>query len=156
MTTDSEADGESSVTPQCLCRAGSLGVRAQLYLTLCHPPGSSVYGDSPGKNTGVGCHPLLQGIFPTQKSNPSFLCLLHCTWILYPLSYLESPISSLVANIPHGVLSCSNVLIQNSGCSQHFIKISCAPCLMAQGYLFLYISDMEKCVFCLHMFSLLS
>ena len=32
----------------------------------CSPPGSSVHGDSPGKNTGVGCHLLLQGIFPTQ------------------------------------------------------------------------------------------
>ena len=43
--------------------------------TLCDPmdyslPGSSVLGDSPGKNTGVGCHALLQGIFPTQGSNP--------------------------------------------------------------------------------------
>ena len=36
--------------------------------------------DSPGKNTGVGCHALLQGIFPTQGSNPRAL---HCTWILY-------------------------------------------------------------------------
>ena len=34
----------------------------------CSPPGSSVHGDSPGKNTGVGCHALLQGIFPTQVS----------------------------------------------------------------------------------------
>ena len=33
------------------------------------PPGSSVYGVSLGKNTGVGCH-ALQGIFPTQGSNP--------------------------------------------------------------------------------------
>ena len=33
--------------------------------------------DSPGKNTGVGCHTLLQGIFPTQESNPYLLCLLH-------------------------------------------------------------------------------
>ena len=41
----------------------------------CSPPGSSVHGDSPGKNTGVGCHALLQGIFPTQESNPG---LLHC------------------------------------------------------------------------------
>ena len=32
--------------------------------------------DSPGKNTGVGCHFLLQGIFPTQGSNPGLLCLL--------------------------------------------------------------------------------
>ena len=48
---------------------------AQLCLLLCEPvdcspPGSSVHGDSPGKNTGVGCHALLQGIFPTQGSNP--------------------------------------------------------------------------------------
>ena len=41
------------------------------------PPGSSVRGDSPGKRTGVGCHALLQGIFPTQGSNPHFLHLLH-------------------------------------------------------------------------------
>ena len=32
--------------------------------------------DSPGKNTGVGCHVLLQGTFPTQGLNPCFLCLL--------------------------------------------------------------------------------
>ena len=41
----------------------------------CSLPGSSVHGDSPGKNTGVGCHSLLQGIFPTQGSNPG---LPHC------------------------------------------------------------------------------
>ena len=35
----------------------------------CRPPGSSVHEDSPGKNTGVGCHALLQGIFLTQGSN---------------------------------------------------------------------------------------
>ena len=55
---------------------------AQSYLTLCDPldcspPGCSVHGDSPGKNTEVGCHFFLQGIFPTQGSNPHFLCLLH-------------------------------------------------------------------------------
>ena len=33
-----------------------------------NPPGSSVHGKSLGKNTGVGCHALLQGIFPTQES----------------------------------------------------------------------------------------
>ena len=36
----------------------------------CNLSGSSVHGDSPGKNTGVGSHTLLQGIFPTQGSNP--------------------------------------------------------------------------------------
>ena len=64
-----------------------------MYLTLCNPvdcspPDSSVHGDSPGKNTGVGCHALLQGIFPTQGSNPG---LLHCRWILYQLSHKGSP-----------------------------------------------------------------
>jgi len=47
------------------------------------PPGSSVHGDSPGKNTGVGCHALLKVIFPTQELNPSLLCLLHCRRVLY-------------------------------------------------------------------------
>ena len=40
--------------------------------------------DSPGKNSGVGSHSLLQGIFPTQGSNPS---LLHCRQIFYHLGY---------------------------------------------------------------------
>ena len=38
--------------------------------------------------TGVGCHALLQGIFPTQGLNPG---LLHCRWILYHLSHQGSP-----------------------------------------------------------------
>ena len=38
-------------------------------------PGSSVHGDSPGKNIGVGCHALLQGLFPTQGLNPGLLHL---------------------------------------------------------------------------------
>ena len=57
----------------------------------CSPPGSSVHGDSPGKNTGVGCHALLQGIFLTQGSNPCLLCLMHCRQILYLLSHWRSP-----------------------------------------------------------------
>ena len=66
---------------------------AQSCLTLCDPmdyspPVSSVHGDSPGKNTGMGCHALLQGIFPTQGLNPG---LLHCRWTLYRLSHQGSP-----------------------------------------------------------------
>ena len=65
----------------------------QLCPTLCNPmncspPGSSVHEDSPGKNTGVGCHALLQGIVPTQRSNP---VLPHFRWILYLLSHQGSP-----------------------------------------------------------------
>ena len=51
-------------------------------------PGSSVRRDSPGKNTGVGCHALLQGIFPNQGSNPG---LPHYRQILYHLSHQGSP-----------------------------------------------------------------
>ena len=39
--------------------------------------------DSPGSNTGMGCHFILQGIFPTQGLNQHLLCLLHCRQILY-------------------------------------------------------------------------
>jgi len=56
--------------------------------TDCSPPGSSVHEDSPGKNTGVGGHAVLQGIFPTQGSNPG---LPHCRRILYHLSHQGSP-----------------------------------------------------------------
>ena len=44
--------------------------------------------NSPGKNTGVGCHALLLGIFPTQGLNPG---LLHFERILYQLSYQRNP-----------------------------------------------------------------
>ena len=50
--------------------------------------GSFIHGDSPGKNTRVGCHALLQGIFPTQGLNPG---LPHCKQILYHLSHQGSP-----------------------------------------------------------------
>ena len=66
---------------------------AQSCLTLCNPmdciqPGSSVHVDSLGKNIEVGCHALLQGIFPTQGSNPGLPC---CRQILYHLSHQGSP-----------------------------------------------------------------
>ena len=62
---------------------------AQSCLTLCGP---MVYSfarllcpwGSPGKNTGVGCHFLHQGIFPTQELNPG---LLHCMQSLSCLSH---------------------------------------------------------------------
>ena len=54
----------------------------------CSLPGSFVHGDSLGKNTGVGSHALLQGIFPTQGSNLGFL---HWRWILYQLSHQGNP-----------------------------------------------------------------
>ena len=55
---------------------------AQLCPALCDP--MDCPWASPGKNIGVGCHSLLQGIFPTQGLSPS---LLHCMQILYHLCY---------------------------------------------------------------------
>ena len=54
-----------------------------------NPPYYSVHEDSPGQNTGVGCHALLLGIFPIQGSNPG---LPHCRQILYHLSHQGSPV----------------------------------------------------------------
>ena len=74
-------------------RCAVLYLVAQSCLTLwdpmdCSPPGSFVYGDSPDKNTGEGCHAILQGFFLTQGSNPG---VLHCRQILYCLSHQGSP-----------------------------------------------------------------
>ena len=52
--------------------------------------------DSPGKNTGVGGHFLLQGIFPAQGLNSS---LLHCRQILHRLSHQGSPKETDVISI---------------------------------------------------------
>ena len=58
----------------------------------CSLPGSPVHGDSPGKNTRMGCHALHQGIFPTQGSN---LGLPHCRQILCHLCHREAQASFL-------------------------------------------------------------
>ena len=80
----------------CLCIYICMHVRclvAQSCLTFCDPidcslPSSSVHEDSPDKNTEVGCHSLLQGIFLAQGSNPG---LPHCRQILHRLSHQGSP-----------------------------------------------------------------
>ena len=51
--------------------------------------------DSASKNTGVGCHFLLQGISPTQGLNPSLLCLLHWQVDSLPLCYLRNSLISI-------------------------------------------------------------
>ena len=76
----------SFVSSACVCV-----LVTQLCPTLCHPMDcnpSLCPWDSPGKNTVVGCHFLLLGIFPIQGLN---LGLLHCRQILYHLSYQGSP-----------------------------------------------------------------
>ena len=64
---------------------------AQLCPTLCDPIDCIRLlhpWDFPGKSAGVDCHFLLQGIFPTQESNPG---LPHCRQMLYRLSHQGSP-----------------------------------------------------------------
>ena len=51
--------------------------------------------NSPGKNAGVGCHALLQGIFPAQGLNPH---LLYCRQILHHLSTKEALIYTIMCN----------------------------------------------------------
>ena len=82
--------------------------------------------DSQGKNTGVGCHAILQGIFPTQGSNPG---LLHCRWILYHLSHPENPsliclliISSISASSYCGILPPQPV-----DCTALLLVLPCSP-----------------------------
>ena len=67
----------------------------------CSLTGSSVHGDSPGKNPGVGCHFLPQGIFPTQGSNPCLLRLLYWQADSLPLSHLGIPAPTLSSFILH-------------------------------------------------------
>ena len=76
-----------------IAAAAAAAKSLQLCPTLCNPtepvlpPTRLLHPwNSPGKNTGVGCHFLLQGIFLTQGLNPG---LLHCRQILYQLSYKE-------------------------------------------------------------------
>ena len=58
----------------------------------CSLPGSSLCPwDSPGKNSGVGCRALLQGIFPNQGLNLRLFCLLHWQAGSLPLVTLGKP-----------------------------------------------------------------
>ena len=72
--------------------------------------------DSPDKNTGVGCHSLLQKIFPTQGLNPHLLCLLH--WQVGSLP-LAAPGKTVILIIPSVILE---LLFLEDKRSVHFFK----------------------------------
>jgi len=107
----------------------------QLCPTLCNPmdsslPGSSVRRASPGKNTGVGCHALFQGIFPTQGSNP---CLPNCRQILYHLSQqgrLDFPWGRYYGFGPCGFLRMG---LGAEGCSVAILPAIIAMCSVPKG-----------------------
>ena len=74
----------------CVCSFSRVKLFVTTWTVARQAPPSTAF---PGKNTGVGCHFLLQGIFPTQESNPCLLCLidkslLFCcaTWEVYSSS----------------------------------------------------------------------
>ena len=83
-------------------RNGSMGFVCQLVVLSCSDVSDSLqpHGlqparllcpwDFPGKNTGMDCHFILQGIFPTQGSNSRLFHLLHWQVDSLPLSHLES------------------------------------------------------------------
>ena len=81
----------------CVCMCGQMphAKSLQSCSTLCNPmdyspSGSTVCGDFPRRNNGVGSHALLQGIFHTQVSNPFLVCLLNWQVGSLPLMLLGS------------------------------------------------------------------
>ena len=76
--------------------------------------------DSPDRNTGGGCHALLQGIFLTQESNP---CLLHCKRILLHWAIREAPIVSSSSSQLHVTWMLEISQEQSHHRSQHTLQI---------------------------------
>ena len=78
-----------------VCVFASMCSFAKSCMTLCNPIDYNPPGfwswDFPGKNTGVGCHFLLEGVFPTEGSNLPLLSFLCCQADSLPLSHLGSP-----------------------------------------------------------------
>ena len=96
----------------CACAWVCVHVRAQPHLTLCDPmdyslPGSSVHGIFQARK--VGCHFLLQGIFPTQGSNRLLLILLHWQADSLPLHHLGSRLFLCLHNCQLGFAFSSSV-----------------------------------------------
>ena len=106
--------------------------------------------DSPGKNTGVGCHALLQGIFLTQGSNPHLLCLLRWQEGSFPTSatckdqhmLISLPFDRLPPSPPRTSLPVWNILtyknsfrgshsmewVKDSPSPGHFVHFARFPC----------------------------
>ena len=84
------------------------------HLWLFVTPGSFVHGNSPGKNTGVDGHALLQGIFLTQGSNPSLLGFLHWQAGSLPLAPPGKPNSPLTLSFFDSICFCLSLLSRQS------------------------------------------
>ena len=104
----------ASAMSDCLCPCGLKPVRL-----LCSM-------DSSSKNTGA----LLQGIFPTPELNPCLLHLLHCRWILYPLSHLGSPNNKV--SIQNSAYLTSSQLVLIAG-SQHTVCVCVSGSVVSES-----------------------
>ena len=120
-----------SYTHKWVCECESCSVVSDSY----QPFGLYSPWNSPGQNTGVGSHSLLQGIFPTQGSNPG---LPHCRRILYQLSHQGSYHLVILHSIIFTVLINLNCLLPfySQNCQLHYLKyltfvkhIFCQPSL---------------------------
>ena len=85
----------------------------------CGPPGSFCPWNFPGKSNGVGCHFVLQGIFPIQGSNQSLSCLLHWEEGSLPLAPPEKPLKKAASASVPLFPAPSLELSQDSGHSPH-------------------------------------
>ena len=96
-----KSNGTTCMHYVCVCVCVCVLV-VQLSLILCNPMDCSLprllcLWNSPGQSIGMGCHSLLQGIFPIQGWSPS---LLHCRQILYHLSHQVSLMQYISGQIP--------------------------------------------------------
>ena len=89
------------VDSSCTCMLSRSVMSDSLRLHGLQPARHLCPRNFPGKNTGVGCYFLLQGIFLTQGSNTHLLCLLHWQVNSLPLLHLGSPDSSYTLKITH-------------------------------------------------------
>ena len=110
-------DGLSCILRMCACS----GVSGSLQPHGLQPTRLLCPWNSPGKNTGMDCHSLLQGILPTQGTNPH---LLYCRQILYYLSHQGSPNTYMFTSNPAS-LSGPYILLQMLPCfsSSFYSKI---------------------------------
>ena len=93
----------------------------------------------------MGCHFLLQGIFPTQESNWHLLRLLHCRRILYPLSHQEA-VSSPPFNCPHQkyCLVLAMQITQREFCDAGHLTRNYASLTLGEWFLFASFSVSRK------------
>ena len=121
----------------CVCAVTSV-VSYSFDLMDRSPPGSSVHGDSPGKNTGVGCHALLQGFFNdtgmqntnVPKEKKILLLKFNSFKHFYTISLFIWPhwvfVSAFSSRSEWGLLSSCNVQISYCGCFSCCSFSSCA------------------------------